>query len=181
MGTSLKVNGRSVFAEDLDVLVAEVMAVRPGRLHCVAVNDGDVPQVAVFLDDQRASEQDPAISACITARCGDSSATRPPAVGGSRSTWRAAADNQRQATAGRYVAAVAFGRAQGAPNCWRIAIGDTTPSSWGRCVRCWRRLTRWPSYPMTRPCISRDRWPRLRQRRLRYRSSADRAGGPSRP
>lgn len=67
MGTSLKVNGRSVFAEDLDVLVAEVMAVRPGRLYCVAVNDGDVSQVAVFLDDQGASEQDPAISACITA------------------------------------------------------------------------------------------------------------------
>lgn len=67
MGTSLKVNGRSVFAEDLDALAAQTMAVRPGRLYCVAVNDGDVPQVAVFLDGQGASEPGPAISACITA------------------------------------------------------------------------------------------------------------------
>lgn len=41
MGTSLKVNGRTVFAEDLDVT---------GRAVAVAVNEGDRPAVAMFVE-----------------------------------------------------------------------------------------------------------------------------------
>lgn len=74
MGTSLKVNGRSVFAEDLDLVAAEAMGMRPGRLYCVAVNDGDAAQVAVFLDGRVAEDPERVIGACLTvlrARVGD--------------------------------------------------------------------------------------------------------------
>ncbi|WP_156686410.1 AMP-binding protein [Mycobacterium sp. Marseille-P9652] len=67
MGTSLKVNGRTVFAEDLDVAATEAMALRPGRLVTVAVNDGDVPGVAVVFERSSAPMPAGAVRAGITA------------------------------------------------------------------------------------------------------------------
>ena len=67
MGTSLKINGRTVFAEDLDVAAAEAMGLRPGRLVTVAVNDGDLPGIAVLFETPSAPMSADTISAGITA------------------------------------------------------------------------------------------------------------------
>lgn len=65
MGTSLKVNGRSVFAEDLDAAVAEAMGLRLGRAMAVAVNEAGVPGVAVFVEQSPGPAHD--VAACLTA------------------------------------------------------------------------------------------------------------------
>lgn len=50
MGTSLKVNGRTVFAEDVDITVAEELGLAPNRLMTVAVNEGHTPGLALFIE-----------------------------------------------------------------------------------------------------------------------------------
>jgi len=55
MGTSLKVNGRTVFAEDLDVTAAAALGVAPSRLIAAAVNESGRPGVALFVE-QRARQ-----------------------------------------------------------------------------------------------------------------------------
>jgi acyl-CoA synthetase (AMP-forming)/AMP-acid ligase II len=50
MGTSLKINGRSVFTEDLDVTTAAAMGIAPSRVVTVAVNEAERPGVAVFVE-----------------------------------------------------------------------------------------------------------------------------------
>ncbi len=50
MGTSLKINGRSVFTEDLDVTTAAAMGLDPSRIVTVAVNDASQAGVAVFIE-----------------------------------------------------------------------------------------------------------------------------------
>jgi acyl-CoA synthetase (AMP-forming)/AMP-acid ligase II/predicted nucleotidyltransferase len=50
MGTSLKINGRSVFTEDLDVTTAAAMGLAPSRVVTVAVNDAGQAGVAVFVE-----------------------------------------------------------------------------------------------------------------------------------
>ncbi|OBK56652.1 hypothetical protein A5656_18925 [Mycobacterium gordonae] len=49
MGTSLKVNGRTIFAEDLDVTTAAALGLAPSRLIAAAVNEGGRPGVALFV------------------------------------------------------------------------------------------------------------------------------------
>lgn len=67
MGTSLKVHGRSVFTEDLDAAATEAMALRPGRIFTVTVNDAPTPGVAIFLERSGSPEYEGGISACIDA------------------------------------------------------------------------------------------------------------------
>jgi acyl-CoA synthetase (AMP-forming)/AMP-acid ligase II len=67
MGTSLKVNGISVFAEDLDVAAAEAFGMQPGRIVTAAVNDDDAPGVAIFVERRATENLDAGISACIHA------------------------------------------------------------------------------------------------------------------
>lgn len=67
MGTSLKVNGRSVFTEDLDIAVADAMGLRSDRLVTVAVNDGDLPGVAVFIERPDSAEHGDKTPAGVTA------------------------------------------------------------------------------------------------------------------
>ncbi|EHB55882.1 AMP-dependent synthetase and ligase [Mycolicibacterium rhodesiae JS60] len=50
MGTSLKINGRSIFTEDLDVSIAAAMGLAPSRVVAVAVNDAGLAGVAVFIE-----------------------------------------------------------------------------------------------------------------------------------
>jgi len=55
MGTSLKVNGRTVFAEDIDVTAAAALGVAANRLIAAAVNESGRPGVALFVE-QRARQ-----------------------------------------------------------------------------------------------------------------------------
>ncbi len=50
MGTSLKVNGRTVFTEDLDVTTAAALELEPSRVVTVAVNEAERRGVAVFIE-----------------------------------------------------------------------------------------------------------------------------------
>lgn len=49
-GTSLKVNGRTVFTEDLDVTTAAALELEPSRVVTVAVNEAERRGVAVFIE-----------------------------------------------------------------------------------------------------------------------------------
>lgn len=53
MGTSLKINGRSVFTEDLDVTTAAALDIEPSRVVTVAVNEAERPGVAVFIEHMK--------------------------------------------------------------------------------------------------------------------------------
>jgi acyl-CoA synthetase (AMP-forming)/AMP-acid ligase II len=55
MGTSLKINGRSVFTEDLDVTTAAALGIAPSRVVTVAVNEAERPGVAVFIEHMKAT------------------------------------------------------------------------------------------------------------------------------
>lgn len=50
MGTSLKINGCNIFAEDIDVTAAAALGTTPNRVICAAVNEGGAPGVAVFVE-----------------------------------------------------------------------------------------------------------------------------------
>lgn len=50
MGTSVKVNGRSIFAEDLDLSAAAALGTTPNRVMTVAVDDGGRAGVTVFIE-----------------------------------------------------------------------------------------------------------------------------------
>lgn len=67
MGTSLKINGRNVFTEDLDVAAAEAMGIAPRRLVTVAVNEGAEPGVAMFIERSSAPLSDSVIARGATA------------------------------------------------------------------------------------------------------------------
>lgn len=53
LGTSLKINGRSIFTEDLDVTIAEAIGIAPSRVVAVAVNETERPGVAVFIEHMK--------------------------------------------------------------------------------------------------------------------------------
>ena len=67
MGTSLKVNGRTVFAEDLDVTAAGALGVAPSRLIAAAVNESGRPGVALFVEQQARRPLSGEIAAARTA------------------------------------------------------------------------------------------------------------------
>lgn len=57
MGTSLKINGRSVFTEDLDVTTAGALGIAPSRVVTVAVNEAERPGVAVFIEHMKVTPE----------------------------------------------------------------------------------------------------------------------------